>query len=152
MNWMEHIRNTKARAEKKINIINCLAHSTWGANKGSLLKVHQMIVLSTLRYVEKAYGSAIEAVLKEYEPIHNRGIGLALWELSQSAEPRTSCKIRPFRAETNRILKEKYERHTKNRWFQERRKRRSRIRTKSDNHGLVEYNDGCFGQNTNEEL
>jgi hypothetical protein len=33
-----------------------------------------MIVLGTLRYVEEAYGSATEAVLKKLKPTHNRGI------------------------------------------------------------------------------
>jgi hypothetical protein len=54
MNWLEHIENTKARAEKKINIIKCLVHTTWGAFQRSLLKVHQMIVPGTLRYGEEA--------------------------------------------------------------------------------------------------
>jgi hypothetical protein len=35
------------------------AHTTWGADQGSLLKVRQMIVLGTLRYGEEAYESAI---------------------------------------------------------------------------------------------
>jgi hypothetical protein len=41
MNWLEHIKNTKARAKRKINIIKCLAHTTWGANQGqgSLLPI-----------------------------------------------------------------------------------------------------------------
>jgi hypothetical protein len=37
-----------------------------------------MIILSTLRYGEEAYGSASKAVLKKLEPTHNRGIRLAL--------------------------------------------------------------------------
>jgi hypothetical protein len=71
MNWLEHIKNRKARAEKKINIIECMSHTTWGADQENLLKVHQMIVLGTLRYGEKAYGSATEAVLNNLEPIGN---------------------------------------------------------------------------------
>jgi hypothetical protein len=37
-----------------------------------------MIILSTLRYGEEAYGSASKAMLKKLEPTHNRGIRLAL--------------------------------------------------------------------------
>jgi hypothetical protein len=51
---MEHNKNTKARAEKIINIIKCLAHTTWGPDQNSLLKVHQMIVLGyTIRGTDK---------------------------------------------------------------------------------------------------
>jgi hypothetical protein len=37
-----------------------------------------MIILSTLRYGEEAYGSAPQAILKKLEPPHNRGLKLAL--------------------------------------------------------------------------
>jgi hypothetical protein len=37
-----------------------------------------MIVFSTLRYEEDAYGSASQAILKKLEPTHNRGLKLAL--------------------------------------------------------------------------
>jgi hypothetical protein len=43
-----------------------------------LLKIHQMIILSTLRYVETAYGSDSNMVLRKLEPIHHRGVRLAL--------------------------------------------------------------------------
>jgi hypothetical protein len=49
MNWLENIENTKARADKKINITK---------------HIHQMQVLGTLRYREEACGLATEAVLK----------------------------------------------------------------------------------------
>jgi hypothetical protein len=88
MNWLEYIKNTKARAEKKINVMKFLAHTTWGADQGSLLKVLQMI--DTLRYGEESYGSATEAVMKKLKPTHNRGVRLALGVFG-SAEPRTSC-------------------------------------------------------------
>jgi hypothetical protein len=48
------------------------------AYQGSLLTIHKMIILSTLRYGEEAYGSASKAVLKKLEPTHNQGIRLAL--------------------------------------------------------------------------
>jgi hypothetical protein len=92
MNWLDHIKNTKARAEKKINIVKCLAHTTWGANLGSPLKVRQMIVLGTLRYGQEAYGSATEAVLKKLEPSPNRGIRLALEAFAVSRTENVLCE------------------------------------------------------------
>jgi hypothetical protein len=85
---VEHIKNTKAMAEKKIKIIKCLAHTT------SLLKVHQMIVLGTLRYGEEAYGSATEAVLKKLEPTHNIGIRLTLGVFAVSRTENVLCEAR----------------------------------------------------------
>jgi hypothetical protein len=89
---MEHIRNIRARAEKKINIIKCLAHITCGAGQRSLLKVHQMIVLGTLKYGEKSYGSATEIVLKKLEPTHNRGIKFALEAFVVSRTENVLCE------------------------------------------------------------
>jgi hypothetical protein len=37
-----------------------------------------MIVLSTLRYRELIYGTATKPALKTLEPIHNKGVKLAL--------------------------------------------------------------------------
>jgi hypothetical protein len=37
-----------------------------------------MIILSTLKYGETAYGSPSKAVLKKLDPIHHRGVRLAL--------------------------------------------------------------------------
>jgi hypothetical protein len=92
MNWLKHFGNTKARAEKTINIIKYLAHTTWGGDQGSLLKVHQMIVLGTLRYGEETYGSATEAVLKNIKPTHNRGIRLALNTFALSRTENVLCE------------------------------------------------------------
>jgi hypothetical protein len=49
-----------------------------GADQEKLLTIHKIIILSTLRYGEEAYGSASKAVLKKLEPTHNRGTRLAL--------------------------------------------------------------------------
>jgi hypothetical protein len=39
----------------KLNLTKCLSHTNWGADQMTLLKIHQMIILSTLRYGETAY-------------------------------------------------------------------------------------------------
>jgi hypothetical protein len=46
----------------------------WGADQGMLLRLHEMLVLSTLEYGSAAYGSASNAQLKRLEPVHNKGL------------------------------------------------------------------------------
>jgi hypothetical protein len=46
-------------------------HTKWGANQQNLIKIHQMVVLSTIRYGEEAYGSASQVILRQLEPTHN---------------------------------------------------------------------------------
>jgi hypothetical protein len=69
MNTNEHILSTKA---EKINIFGCLDHTKWGSDQANLLRIRKMILLSTIRYGEEAYGSASKAVLKKLEPTQNR--------------------------------------------------------------------------------
>jgi hypothetical protein len=63
-----------------------------GSDQGSLLKIHQLIVLGTVRYGEEAYGSATEAVLKKLEPTHNRGNRLALRAFAVSRTENVLCE------------------------------------------------------------
>jgi hypothetical protein len=51
-----------------------------------------MIVLGTLRYVEEAYGSATEAVLKKLKPTHNRGIRFSLGAFAVSRTEKVLCE------------------------------------------------------------
>jgi uncharacterized UBP type Zn finger protein len=53
INWKEHIKDVKVRAERKLNIIKSL---------------HQMVILSTLRYGEAEYGLATSTDPKYTEP------------------------------------------------------------------------------------
>jgi hypothetical protein len=70
--------SVQKQKQKKMNIIKCLAHTKWGVDQGNLFTIHKMIILSTLRYGQEAYGSAFKAMLKKLEPTHNRRIRLAL--------------------------------------------------------------------------
>jgi ribonuclease HI len=55
---------------------NWRAH--WGSDQKTLLKIHQMTILPTIRYGEAAYGSATKATLKRLDPVHHKGVGLSL--------------------------------------------------------------------------
>jgi hypothetical protein len=57
LNWTEHLKTVKARASKKLNLLKTLAHKEWrGGAQKTLLSLHQMVVLSTLRYGETVCG------------------------------------------------------------------------------------------------
>jgi hypothetical protein len=65
-------------SDKKLRLQKILAHKKWGEDQKTLLRIHQMIVLSTLRSGESIYGPAKKPVLKTLEPIHKKGVKLAL--------------------------------------------------------------------------
>jgi hypothetical protein len=43
---------------KKLNLLKTLSHKKWGSDKRMLLRIHQMVILSILRYGNTGYGSA----------------------------------------------------------------------------------------------
>jgi hypothetical protein len=55
---------------KKFNIVKSLVYNKWGADEQPLLKIHQMIILPTLRYgvAAAAYRSAPPTTLKTLDP------------------------------------------------------------------------------------
>jgi hypothetical protein len=58
LNWKVHLTEVKARAGKKLGLLMTIAHKIWGGDQKTLLRIHRMIVLSTLRYGESIYGTA----------------------------------------------------------------------------------------------
>jgi hypothetical protein len=49
MNWKEHLKDTKTRATKKLNLLKTLSHKKWGSDQKMLLRVHQMVIYSNFR-------------------------------------------------------------------------------------------------------
>jgi hypothetical protein len=82
----------KARAGKKLGLLKTLAHKKWGGDRKTLLRIHQMIVLSTLRYGESIYGTSTKPALKPLELIHNKGVKLALGVFAISKTEYALCE------------------------------------------------------------
>jgi hypothetical protein len=49
MNWKEHLKETKAREMKNLNLLKTLSHKTWGSDQEMLLRIHQMAILSNFK-------------------------------------------------------------------------------------------------------
>jgi hypothetical protein len=75
LTWKAHITEAKAKAAKRMNVVRKLAGTNWGA---MLLRIQQMFILSALEYGSIAHGSATDGQLKRLEPIHKRGLRIAL--------------------------------------------------------------------------
>ena len=55
-----------------------LSHTSWGADRTTLLKLYRSLVRSKLDYGCIIYGSARKSYLQMLDPIHNQGLRLAL--------------------------------------------------------------------------
>ena len=77
LNWKEHVKYLKDRCLKVINVLKFLSHSTWGADRTSMLLLYRALVRSRLDYGSIIYSSARESTLKSLPPVHNIGLRLA---------------------------------------------------------------------------
>ena len=68
----------KAKCLKALNLLKVLSHTSWGADRTTLLKLYRSLVRSKLDYGCIIYGSARKSYLQMLDPIHNEGLRLAL--------------------------------------------------------------------------
>jgi hypothetical protein len=78
LNWGRHISEVKKRVAKKVSLLKCLANKNWGADQETLIRMHQMIVISSLEYGCNVSGAARNEQLKKLKPIHNQGLRIAI--------------------------------------------------------------------------
>ncbi|GFW95395.1 putative RNA-directed DNA polymerase from transposon X-element [Trichonephila clavipes] len=60
--------------ERSFNILKVLSNTLWGADRVSLLRVYQALILSRLVYGCVVYGSARTSVLKRLDTIHHSAL------------------------------------------------------------------------------
>ena len=78
LSFIPHIKYLKAKCLKALNLLKVLSHTSWGADRTTLLKLYRSLVRSKLDYGCIIYGSARKSYLQMLDPIHNQGLRLAL--------------------------------------------------------------------------
>ena len=78
LSFIPHIKYLKAKCLKALNLLKVLSHTSWGADRTTLLKLYRSLVRSKLDYGCIIYGSARKSYLQMLDPVHNQGLRLAL--------------------------------------------------------------------------
>ena len=81
--FIPHINYLKAKCHKALQLLG-VAHTDWGADKSTLLKLYKSLVRSKLDYGCFIYGSARKSYLRCLDSIHHLGLRLALGALQTS--------------------------------------------------------------------
>ena len=84
LSFIPHINYLKAKCHKALQLLRVVAHTDWGADKSTLLKLYKSLVLSKLDYGCFIYGSARKSYLRCLDSIHHLGLRLALGALRTS--------------------------------------------------------------------
>ena len=79
--WNAHLRYLRKKCLKTLDLIKCLAHFRWGADRTTLLAIHHALVSlvrSQMDYGCQVYSSASETSLRMLDTIHHLGIRLSI--------------------------------------------------------------------------
>ena len=78
MNFIPHINYIKNKCNKTLQLLRVIAHTNWGADKETLLKLYRTL-RSKIKYGCLIYQSARKPYLKILNPIYHTGLKLTLW-------------------------------------------------------------------------
>ena len=84
LSFIPHIYYLKAKCQKALQLLRIVAHTDWGADKLTLLRLYRSLVRSKLDYGCFIYGSARKSYLRCLDSIHHLGLRLALGALRTS--------------------------------------------------------------------
>ena len=84
LSFIPHINYLKAKCQRALQLLRVVAHTDWGADKLTLLKLYRSLVRSKLDYGCFIYGSARKSYLRCLDSIHHLGLRLALGALRTS--------------------------------------------------------------------
>ncbi|GFS95737.1 probable RNA-directed DNA polymerase from transposon X-element [Trichonephila clavipes] len=72
--FLPHVLYLRKKCERSLNILKVLSNTLWGADRVSLLRVYQALILLRLGYGCVVYGSARASVLKRLDTIHHSAL------------------------------------------------------------------------------
>lgn len=84
LNFREHIKEIKAKCNRKLNILKILSNSRYGSDQKLLLRIHNIIILSVIDYSSFIIDSICETDLKKLDTVHNAGLRIALGAFKSS--------------------------------------------------------------------
>ncbi|GBN35890.1 putative RNA-directed DNA polymerase from transposon X-element, partial [Araneus ventricosus] len=74
LTFLPHILHLRKKCERSLNILKVLSRTSWGADRTSLLRIYQAVILSSMDYGCMVYGSARATVLRRLNTIHHSAL------------------------------------------------------------------------------
>ncbi|GBN31753.1 hypothetical protein AVEN_96372-1 [Araneus ventricosus] len=71
LTFLPHILHLRKKCERSLNILKVLSRTSWCADRTSLLRIYQVVILSSTDYGCMVYGSARPTVLRRLDTIHH---------------------------------------------------------------------------------
>ncbi|GBM53583.1 RNA-directed DNA polymerase from mobile element jockey [Araneus ventricosus] len=74
LTFLPHILQLRKKCEKSLNILKVLSCTSWGADRTSLLRIYQAVILSRIDYGCFVYGSARSSALRRLDTVHHSAL------------------------------------------------------------------------------
>ncbi|GBO20397.1 putative RNA-directed DNA polymerase from transposon X-element [Araneus ventricosus] len=74
LTFLPHVLHLRKKCEKSLNILKVLSKTSWGADRTSLLRIYQAVILSRIDFGCMVYGSARPTVLRRLDTVHHSAL------------------------------------------------------------------------------
>lgn len=64
LSWVPHIKHLREECLKRIGLLKCLSHLSWGTDRQTLIKVYHGVIRSKIEYGSQIYGTGNRSALK----------------------------------------------------------------------------------------
>ena len=78
LSFIPHIKYIKDKCNKTLKLLRIIAHTDWGADFQTLLKLYRTLIRSKIDYGCYVYGAARKSYLKTLNTVHHEGLRLIL--------------------------------------------------------------------------
>ncbi|GBN12298.1 hypothetical protein AVEN_199467-1 [Araneus ventricosus] len=72
--FLPHTLHLRKKCERSLNILKVLSRTSWGADRTSLFRIYQAVILSSIDYGSMVYGSARPTVFRRLDTIHHSAL------------------------------------------------------------------------------
>ncbi|GBN82040.1 hypothetical protein AVEN_84403-1 [Araneus ventricosus] len=102
---LSHILHLRKKCEISLNILKVLSRTSWGADRTSLLRIYQVVILSRIDYGCMVYGSARPTVLRRLDTIHHSALRICsgAFRTSPVESPYVICHQLPLHLRRQKI-------------------------------------------------
>ena len=84
LSFIPHIQYIKDKCNKTLKLLRIIAHTDWGADFQTLLKLYRTLMRSKIDYGCYVFGAARKSYLKTLNTVHHEGLRLILGAFNAS--------------------------------------------------------------------
>lgn len=82
--WTHHIKTLRKESLLRINILNSIAHSSWGAHSKPLLQIYKALIFSKIKYGSFLFHNAKHKNLQMIDSVYNTGLRISIGAFKSS--------------------------------------------------------------------